>query len=194
MRKKSFFLCSLFTISENDESVAFGVLHCVSSWRRMPFGVFSIRSMHPWLSWYSIGVHRTFSSEYSISSDLKTNLRKNCCSFSFAKLIASCSNELFVPKNSKPKTSSSPMKVGSPVASPTMLRFTAPTIESNRRVYTALQTASRAKPALCSVEGLDRHLGAHLERALRQVLLELRPQQLLALGEFAVETSRCRRR
>ncbi len=39
---------------------AFGVLHCESSSLNMPLGAFSIRSMHPWLSAYSIlmpGMH-----------------------------------------------------------------------------------------------------------------------------------------
>ena len=61
------------------------------------------------LSAYGIGVHGTPSSLYTCSSAVKTVTRKNCCSFSLAKLMQSCSSEL-VGKHSNPKMSTAPMK------------------------------------------------------------------------------------
>ena len=60
------------------------------------------------LSAYGMATHGTPSSLYCCSSLSKTVARKNCCSFSLAKLMQSCSKEL-TSNHSKPYTSSSPM-------------------------------------------------------------------------------------
>ena len=87
-------LWCMFTASQKVPSVAAGVLHWESNSRKMPCGFFSMRSMQPWLSWNSTARQLTPSVRWISSSALKTHPRKNCCSFSLAKLMQSCSNEL----------------------------------------------------------------------------------------------------
>ena len=57
---------------------------------RSALGGFSSIAMQPALSWNSISFQGTPSLTCSASSSLKTQVRKNCCSFSLAKLMQSC--------------------------------------------------------------------------------------------------------
>mmetsp|Transcript_32408 Transcript_32408/g.85035 ORF Transcript_32408/g.85035 Transcript_32408/m.85035 type:complete len:209 (+) Transcript_32408:3642-4268(+) len=103
--------------------------------------------MQPALSWNSMSCHGTPSLMCKASSSLNTQFRKNCWSFSLAKLMLNCSNELWA-KFSKPKISSSPTYgKAAAAAPPEMNSFTLATIQSNSFVYTALITASRAASA-----------------------------------------------
>ena len=77
-------------------------------------------------------------------------MRKNWCSFSFAKLMQSCSNEL-TSKISKPKTSSSPMNAIASVAAPRIDSLTFATTQSKSRQYTAFASALRAATACAGV-------------------------------------------
>ena len=109
--------------------------------------------MTPLLSAYGMGVHGTPSSLYVFSSPVKTVTRKNCCSFSFAKLMQSCSKEL-VSKNSKPYTSSRPIYRLHWAWSSTaeLIRVT---MNEKRRAYIILTIASRASSAAYGLCGIS---------------------------------------
>ena len=93
--------CSLCSEPQKVFPLEFGVLHDESRSLKMPDLEFSHRSMIALLSAYAMGVQGMPSSLYCWASLAKTVTRKNCCSFSLAKLMQSCSNE-FTSKNSKP--------------------------------------------------------------------------------------------
>ena len=75
-------------------------------------GCRSSRSSTGWLSMYGMCSNEMPSASYSPSSAWKVVIVKLRCSFSLAKLMQSCSNEL-VSKISKPKMSSTPMNLPS---------------------------------------------------------------------------------
>ncbi len=140
----------------------------------MPSVGFSMSEMTPLLSAYGIGTHGTPSSLYCFSSPVKTVMRKNCCSFSLAKLMQSCSKEL-VSKNSKPYTSSSPMYRLQLAWSSTAELIRA-TTKAKRRAYMILTIASRASAALYGVCGLTIVLPrAVIERVSRFVAMSAIP-------------------
>mmetsp|Transcript_13326 Transcript_13326/g.44460 ORF Transcript_13326/g.44460 Transcript_13326/m.44460 type:complete len:206 (+) Transcript_13326:484-1101(+) len=91
------------------------------------------------------------SAAYSSCSAAKTCWLKVACSFSFAKLISSCSSELR-EKASNPKMSSSPMvrlfppPSAAPAPAP-IFSLMRPKIQSNSEPYSAFASASRATAA-----------------------------------------------
>mmetsp|Transcript_26615 Transcript_26615/g.83277 ORF Transcript_26615/g.83277 Transcript_26615/m.83277 type:complete len:226 (-) Transcript_26615:285-962(-) len=113
----------------------------------------SMRSTTGWLSMNSMGGKSTPSARYTASSFLNVSSLKSCCSFSFVKLMQSCSKE-FVSKISNPKMSRMPMN-RAPALPPAgrsdaLMRSTS---QSKRRSYTNLARASRFSSACSTRSG-----------------------------------------
>mmetsp|Transcript_36673 Transcript_36673/g.98275 ORF Transcript_36673/g.98275 Transcript_36673/m.98275 type:complete len:229 (-) Transcript_36673:115-801(-) len=116
---------------------------------KMPSGLrLSIRVRQSWLSGKSLNDHWMPSRSYSACSILNTNELNCCWSFSFVKLMQSCSNELRL-KHSKPKMSSTEMEASTSFSSHTRFSLIFITIQSNMREYRILHRASRASAACC---------------------------------------------
>ena len=81
--------------------VVVGNMHASSRSAMIPPGFFSMRSRTSWLSTNSMYDQSIASRSYSSCSVLNTCWLKCCCSFSLARLMQNCSNEL-VLNDSKP--------------------------------------------------------------------------------------------
>jgi len=101
--------CWLLIFCSHEASEPDGKKHSSASSERMPVAGLSMSSTSSLLSSYVMSPTSMPSFWYSDSTDSKTACVNIFCSFSFAKLMHSCSSEL-VGKHSKPKMSTAPMK------------------------------------------------------------------------------------
>mmetsp|Transcript_20102 Transcript_20102/g.51187 ORF Transcript_20102/g.51187 Transcript_20102/m.51187 type:complete len:255 (+) Transcript_20102:3582-4346(+) len=175
-------MCCLSSFSCKVRSVPCGTMHSSFTMARMPWGCDSIRSSTSWLSKSARSASSTCtpSTAFSSCAEAKTASLKRFCSFSFVKLMHSCSREL-CSNISNPKTSKMPTKnlaapppipppVGCPSASDS---FTRDTSQSKRREYMALTIPSRMYPACSTLEGVS--MKSRPARILRFVSANSRP-------------------